>query len=669
MNKVFSWIRINYRMALAVLLFLLSSILVLWLFPGQAKFKYEFELGRPWNHETLYAPFDFSIYKTQAELNHERDSVKNECLPYFDYDENILEQKKEQFTKAFEKVWTHHINKYYRSDSVPEIFKPKRGEAPRDYSLMKNDYNAFCLNLFDRIYELGVIKIPESHKTKLENYAFFMVKGKYAEEFDLEEVFTPKTVDEFIKSEIENWKQFGSAYEQEVYFKFFESLNLSRFISANVVYNPILTDEMEKSMVSAISLTTGLVQQNEEIIRKGDIIDKAKYKVLESFRKESEDRLSKNQDSGLVKTGQYILVFFAFLVIFIFLYSFRKDILENILKTAFILIISFIFLLTGSLLINFSVSNMYLIPFAILPIIIRTFYDTRLALFIHLVVILLLGVVSPVNNPFEFVFMQIFTGIVAIFSLASIRKRVQIFYSVMLIILSYASIDFAFSIIKVGELDKIEWTRMGSYGLNGLLVLASYPLIYIFEKVFGFLSDVTLMELSDTNTKLLRKLAEKAPGTFQHSMQVANMAEEVIYSIGGNPLLVRTGALYHDIGKMDMPMYFIENQSHGNNPHDDLDFDKSAEIIISHVTKGVELAQRHNLPNQIIDFIRTHHGTSVVQFFYKNYVKNFPEADVDIRKFTYPGPKPYSKETAILMMADSIEAASRSLKTINEENY
>jgi len=350
-----------------------------------------------------------------------------------------------------------------------------------------------------------------------------------------------------------------------------------------------------------------------------------------------------------------------------FLYNFRKDVLENMLKTSFILILSFIFLFAGSLLINFNINNMYLIPFTILPIIIRTFYDARLALFIHLVVILLLGVVSPLNNPFEFVFMQIFTGIVAIFSLANIRKRVQIFYSVLLIIIAYAAIDFAFSIIKVGEFDKVEWTRMGSFGLNGLLVLASYPLIYIFEKVFGFLSDVSLMELSDTNGKLLRKLAEKAPGTFQHSMQVANMAEEVIFRIGGNPLLVRTGALYHDIGKMDMPMYFIENQSHGNNPHDNLEFDKSAEIIISHVTRGIEIAQKHNLPNQIIDFIRTHHGTSLVQYFYKNYVNTYPDAEIDIKKFTYPGPKPYSRETAVLMMADSIEAASRSLKTINEE--
>ncbi|MBN2681509.1 MAG: HDIG domain-containing protein [Bacteroidales bacterium] len=667
MNKLFRWIKVNYRMGLAVLLFLFCSFLVLWLFPGQAKFKWEFDEGRPWTHETLYAPFDFSVYKTQSELNHERDSVKKECLPYYDFDETIVDIKKEQFSKVFEKVWTHHINKYYRSDSLENIFKPKKEDTENDFSLLKNDYQAFCLNMLEKVYERGIIKLPESAKAKVEDYSFFMVKGKFAEEYDLEEVYTLLSAENFIKKEISNKKEFASTYEEEIYYKFFESLDIKRFLSPNIVYNPILTEDMEKSMLSAISLTTGLVQRNEEIIRKGDIIDNGKYKILQSFRKESEDRLLKDQDFGLIKTGQLILVLFSFLVIFIFLYSFRKDILENILKTSFILFLAFIFLLAGSMLINLNISNMYLIPFAILPIIIRTFYDSRLALFIHLVVILLLGVVSPLNNPFEFVFMQIFAGIVAIFSLANIRKRVQIFYSVTLIILAYASLDFAFSIIKVGELDKIEWTRMGSFGLNGLLVLASYPLIYIFEKVFGFLSDVTLMELSDTNSKLLRKLAEKAPGTFQHSMQVANMAEEVIYNIGGNPLLVRTGALYHDIGKMDMPMYFIENQSHGNNPHDNLEFDKSAEIIISHVTKGIEIAQKHNLPNLIIDFIRTHHGTSVVQFFYKNYVKNYPEAEVDIKKFTYPGPKPYSRETAVLMMADSIEAASRSLKTINDE--
>jgi cyclic-di-AMP phosphodiesterase PgpH len=278
---------------------------------------------------------------------------------------------------------------------------------------------------------------------------------------------------------------------------------------------------------------------------------------------------------------------------------------------------------------------------------------------------LIIGIIAP--NGFEFVFLQIITGMIAIFSLASVRRRNQLFFSAFLIFCTYSLVYFCMSIIYNGGLVNIEWSHYIWFLANCLLLLMSYPLIYIFERIFGFLSDVTLLELADTNRSLLRSLEEKAPGTFQHSLQVANLCEETIYKIGGDPLLVRAGALYHDIGKMDIPYFFIENQVLGFNPHDEIDFEKSAEIIISHVEHGVKIAKKHGIPEPIIDFIRTHHGNSKVQYFYKSFIKKYPESEVEIDKFTYPGPCPFSKETSVLMMADSVEAASRSLKVIDEK--
>ena len=314
--------------------------------------------------------------------------------------------------------------------------------------------------------------------------------------------------------------------------------------------------------------------------------------------------------------------------------------------------------------IKYELFNIYLIPYALLPIIIRTFYDTRQALFVHLVSMLMIGFVVP--NGYEFVFMQMIVGIIAIFSLANMNRRGQLFRSSLFIFLVYSIIYIALSVIQEGQIMKIEWRNLIWFALNALFLLSAYPLIYVFERTFGYLSDITLMELSDTNHPLLRKLAERAPGTFHHSVQVAGLAEEVVFSIGGNPQLVRAGALYHDIGKINIPQYFIENLSFANNPHDKLEFDQSAEIIISHVTGGIELAEKYNIPEQIIDFIRMHHGTGRVQYFYRSFLNKYPNKEIEIEKFTYPGPNPNTIETAVLMMADCVEAACRSLKEYSD---
>ncbi len=338
----------------------------------------------------------------------------------------------------------------------------------------------------------------------------------------------------------------------------------------------------------------------------------------------------------------------------------------NNLQTFFIFLLFVAFALIARFASKSTVISFYLIPFVIVPIIIRTFFDSRLALFIHFILLMFSGFLAP--NSFEFIFLNFNAGVVAIFTMTKIDRRSVFFLTSVFVAITYSFLYFGLSILQEGSLTNIEWINLAWFAGNAMLVLLSYPLIYIFEKIFGFLSDATLLELSDTNQPLLRELAEKAPGTFQHSLQVANLSEEACRSLGGNPLLARTAALYHDIGKMSEPLYFVENQSGGFNPHDHLNFEESASIIIGHVTKGTEIASKYKLPEALIDFIRTHHGTTKVQYFYRSFIKSFPEELVDDTKFMYPGPRPFTKEMAILMMADSVEASSRSLKEANRNN-
>jgi hypothetical protein len=415
-------------------------------------------------------------------------------------------------------------------------------------------------------------------------------------------------------------------------------------------------------MVSSISLSRGMVQAGEKIITTGELVNGEKFNILESLRKEYE--LTTNNPALIV--GQSIAALLGMLMIFLFLINFRRDILQHFLKTMFILSLIILFILIARVMIYWNVVSIFLIPFTLLPIIIRAFYDSRLALFIYNVTILIIGFFVP--NSFEFIFLQMMAGMMAIFALANVRRRGQLFMAAIFIFMTYSLVYLGIAVVQEGSFETIRWKNFAWFGGNGLMILAAYPLIYIFEKLFGFLSDVTLMELADTNQKILRNLAEKAPGTFQHSMQVANLAEEVIFKIGGNSLLIRAGALYHDIGKMGLPYFFIENQGQGSNPHDEIEIEKSAEIITGHVQYGIEMARKNRIPEPVIDFIRTHHGNTKVQYFYKTFLKKFPEKTIDIQKFTYKGTPPFTKETAVLMMADAVEASARSLKVYTEQS-
>jgi hypothetical protein len=409
-----------------------------------------------------------------------------------------------------------------------------------------------------------------------------------------------------------------------------------------------------------------MMSKGELIIEKGEIVSPEKYQILDSVKSEFE------QQSGILKInkswilfGQLLLVSILMGMLLTFLILLRRDLFGDAIKLSFLfsLIVAEVFIV--SILSKVPDISIYIFPFCILPIIIRAFFDTRLALIAHLLTIIIIGFIVP--NPFEFLIIQLLGGMACIFSVVNLRKRSQLFITITLLFIVYNTCYFSITLVGEGQLEAVKLSQIGWLGASASLSLFSYPIIYVIEKVFGFTSDVSLLELSDSNNPLLRAMALKAPGTFQHSLQVANLAEAAVAKVGGNSLLTRTGALYHDIGKMETARYFIENQLTGVNPHDELGFDESARIIISHVKNGIQLARKHKLPENVIDFIRTHHGTSRVQYFYQSFLKNYPGAEVDESAFRYPGPIPYNRETAIVMMADAVEATSRSLKEVNSD--
>ena len=512
------------------------------------------------------------------------------------------------------------------------------------------------------IYTKGIVDLaPVEQNGKIPFKDITVIRGNLAESAALSDLFTPKSAYEQIVNRLENSIPRKNNLPIRKYDKFFEEFEINNYLSININYDEERSTNVRKNLITGVSLTRGLVQEGQGIISRGEYISNNKFLILESLRKEYERNLG-FMERQLVIVGKFILVLVSMIVVYLFLLSFRKEVLESNLRIAFILLIMFLMIIIASTTIKYNLISVYILPFAILPIILKTFFDSRLALFVHIIVILLIGFFVP--NGFEFVFLNVVAGMVALISLTDAYRRSKLVVTAVAVILTYFIIYTGIGLVQEGSLARLEFKYFSWFGVNGLLILISYPLIFVFEKTFGFISDATLMELSNTNQPLLRKLAEQAPGTFQHSLQVANLAEDAVFHVGGNPLLVRAGALYHDIGKMDEPLYYIENQSSALNPHDNLEFEQSARIIIDHVRKGVELARKNKLPEALVNFIRSHHGTTTVQYFYRSFLRKYPEADVDVRKFSYPGPKPNSKETAIVMMADSVEAASRSLKDI-----
>ncbi|MBK7183821.1 MAG: HDIG domain-containing protein [Bacteroidetes bacterium] len=635
MKKVISFIRHSHPEIYKGVLFVLAIGFIVYIFPKQGKFKYEFQnlKGKPWHHEDLIAPFDFSIKKTKEELSTEKIEAIKTAKPYFRINKVEIKKKKDVLAKDFDNNWTLKNNK------------------------LKENSLTIANHILDSLYLKGIIENNPIIENKPSDFSIYILNNNVAEEYELKDFYTVKTAYNFIQAELQKNKNSISVEFVRPY--------LENAISHSIFYDKATTDKVLQQTLNEIAPSRDIILKNQRIISKGEILDPIKFQIIQSLKDEYEQQAGDSSNYYFILLGQIVIVTLCLSVLTVFLLFFRNDIFLDNTKITFILILISLQVLMADIAINSQAFSIYLLPFCILPVIIRAFYDTRIALFVHLVTVLIISFIAP--NRFEFAFIQLLGGMVAIFSIVNMRNRSQIFLSSIIIFFTYSISYIGITIIQEGGIDVISGYDFAWFGISALLTLFSYPLIFIFEKLFGFISDVSLLELSDTNGKLLRELASRAPGTFQHSLQVANLAEEAIYTIGGNALLVRTGALYHDIGKMDMPMYFIENQAHGINPHEDLNFDESASIIIDHVIKGVEIAKKNKLPEQIIDFIRTHHGTSITAYFYRSFQNAFPEEKIDESKFHYPGPIPFSKETAVLMMADSVEAASRSLKKYDAE--
>ena len=443
-------------------------------------------------------------------------------------------------------------------------------------------------------------------------------------------------------------------------------MNLNDYLGPNIMYDEAMTLKVHQAALDELTLTQGMVQSGQLIIATGELVTQSDFLIIESLRNEYEANPNVGKNYLVVYLGQLLLITLIFMALFWFIYYFRKDILTNRRQTLFTLMLIVVMVGVTRAASTQEAVSIYVIPFVLVPIFLKTFFDIRYALFVYMITLLLAGFWVP--NSYQFVLMNFLAGLVGVFSLRSYYKRGILFYTAIFVLAAYTVIYIILTLLQEGDFSQINWINVLWLAGNGLLILTVYPLVFLFERIFGFLSDATLFEMSDTNQPLLRALAEKAPGTFQHSMQVASLAEEAVLKVGGNSLLVRAGALYHDIGKMENPYYFIENLQDGSNPHDELDERSSAQLIIGHVLKGVEIAKKHNLNEKIIDFIRTHHGTGTVQYFYRTYLNTNPDEEVDINEFRYPGPKPSSKENAILMMADSVEAASRTLKAYTRES-
>ena len=642
------------------LLFALSVVALSAIFPKEGKFRYEFQKGKPWMHETLVAPFDFPIYKPDELIQAEKDSLLKQFLPYFRLDTALLakiliQYENEIFPQARDKFL--NLMKSRNLTKIPGIWLSND-------SLLSIYKERIAGNIVE-IYDRGIVNDPvQLENIQRKNQFLKVIQNQLVEDRSAESVFSQKTGYEYL---VEEFDKLSSEIQPGVSknLLFTSMLSPAEMVLPNLILDELTSRRMMENMSTRLSLTEGMIQAGEKIIGIGEPINEDNYRIIQSLKKEYETNPNVQRNYNIIIAGQVLLISLAIIVLYLFMLHFRKEVLQSWVKTFFILMLVVIMSFLASLAIKSNTLNVYVIPFVILPIILKTFYDARIAIFVHLITILMIGFWAP--NGFEFVFMNFIAGVVTIFTLRNLYRRGVLFVSAMFALISYSLVFTGISIMQEGRLENIAYLNYAWFAGSALLVLTSYPLIYIFEKIFGFISDATLVELSDTNQPLLRTLAEHAPGTFQHSLQVANLAEEAAIAVGANPLLVRTGALYHDIGKLDEPMYFIENLTSNFNPHDDLEFDESARKIVGHVAKGVELGRKNKLPEIIIDFIRTHHGTSTVQYFYRSYLKKYPKAEVDVAKFSYPGPKPYSQETAILMMADSVEAASRSLKSVNKE--
>lgn len=614
----------NQALFYKIFLFIITAVLIVYLLPKGGKFKYEITKGKPWQYENLYAPFDFAILKSDAEIVKENLQINTNHIPYYSVNEKVIEQVKSKIPEQLEKTFT---------DS---ILKRKRIQLTN-----------FIEKTVDDIYEYGVLLEAKPADT---NKLIYLKRGNEAFEVNYDKLLLQDEIRPFLNVQI-NKSNFSSLKPELL--EFFYNV-----IKPNITFDAALTQKELDSKLGNISYTRGSIERGTIIISKGEIVEGETLDILTSLKSEYESQVWSDSSYHWILFGYSLLVCLALLMLLLFIRRNRRDIFDNNVKVSFIFFNLLLMVFLTTLVVKFDAKYVYIVPLCILPLTLKAFFDSRLGLFTHVITVLILGFVVP--NSYEYMFLQIIAGIVTILTVSELYKRANLFISVGQITFIYILVYFAFTIIQEGNIQDLNSEMFLTFILGGLATLFVQPLIYIYEKLFGLVSDMSLLELSDTNSKLLKELAEKAPGTFHHSLNVANLAEAAANEIGANAMLARVGALYHDIGKMENPTYFSENQTSSVNSHDELSPAESAEIIFNHVIHGIEIARKHNIPDRVIDFIRTHHGTSLVYFFYmKEKETNENASPLDYR---YPGPIPFSKETAILMMCDSVEAASKSLK-------
>ena len=635
MHKLIEWFSHHGKIINRITLFIISVALIVFLFPRQGKFKYDFQQGRPWLHDDLIAPYDFPVYKTDAEIQSEKNILLEDFSPVFYRDKAASDSAAQKFGSLF---YSEMKSLFPQSDSSTAAY-----------------WYSFLSATLDTIFSTGIIEsVPVIEGDNVSGF-ILLRQGNEAEKVELQRFYTIKKARDSIYQSLD-------LPDSCVVFRTL----LADVLVRNIRFDKAATEQMLLAEVKKISPTRGMVQRGERIISRGDLVTEKRFQILNSLKLEDAEQSGASSDRRLVLAGQILLAIISMLTFVLFLVFFRNDVFSG--KRDFLLVLSVLLLMIviTSAVVNLFPEYIFLVPVCLVPIIIRVFYDHSLALFSLFIVLIITGFLVP--NSFEFIFLQLITGIVTIIANVNLQRRSQFFYTSLIVIITYSVIYLALQLIQDTGLSDLDPMIFLQFLINGILLLLAFPVIFLFEKMFRKVTDVTLMELSDTNNRLLRMLANEAPGTFQHSIMVANLAEEAVRTIGGNPLLVRTGALYHDIGKIDNPQYFIENQAGAANMHDGLSNVESAQIIKNHVLNGIDRARRYKLPEQIIDFIRTHHGTSKIGYFYAMAkLENDNEAP-DERIYTYPGPEPFSKETCILMMADSIEAASRSLKVPSEAN-
>lgn len=629
MEKFYSSRKLKWRNFLSrTLLVLITVLLIVWALPRNESKQFRYDIGKPWMYGSFIAKFDFPIYKTDETIKEQEDSLLETYQPYYNYDPAVEKKQVSKFLADYQ-------------NGIPGL---------------PHNYVRLIADRLHRLYQAGIMDTPEYNEAYRDSTSQVrLVSGNNAQSISLACVYSTLSAYEqlFIDEQI--------AMQRPI----LQRCNLNNYIEPNLIYDKGKSETERNDLLSSIPPASGMVMSGQKVIDRGDIVDEYTYRVLSSFEREIKRRSATQTQITNTIIGQVIFVTLMVFLFTMYLGLFRRDYFNKPRSIAMLYTLMTLFPVVVSLMMRHNFLSVYMLPFAMVPIFVRVFMDSRTAFVCHVTMILICT--TAVRYQYEFIIIQLVAGLIAIYSLRELTRRAQVFKTAILVGIGSTFVYLALQLMQDHDFSSMDHDMYYHFVVNAVLLLIAYPMMYIIEKMFGFVSSVTLFELSNTNRGLLRDLSEIAPGTFQHSITVGNLAAEIANKIGANALLVRTGALYHDIGKMKNPVFFTENQA-GVNPHDTLTYQESARIIISHVTEGVKLAERENLPTIIRDFIVTHHGTGITKFFYIKYKNEHPEEEVDPAPFTYPGPNPFTREQAILMIADGVEAASRSLPEYTEES-